>query len=173
MNIFVFVVGMPVRSMWTITCGASDSRPVADFSRASLIVACVWPFCVSMTASDFERNLPMGAPLPRPGPRPPASAYVSAWRNTVTSIRCLPNPRSLNCISRRRRMWSPPSRATRPLLPRMTVPARCTLPLLPKHVRASTIMIGIIGAYSLELISRYSDDVMADSPGRSYPNILM
>ena len=153
MNILAFVVGMPVRSMWTIMYGASDSRPVADLSRASLIVACVWPFCVSITASDFERNLaarplfppPRPASPSRPPPSPP-SPYALACRNTVTSTRCLPKPRSLNWISRRRRTCALPSRATRPLLPRMTVPARCALPRFPKHARASTIMTGIDGA---------------------------
>ena len=175
MKILAFDVGMSVRSTWTIMYGASDSRPVADLSRASVIVACVWPFCVSITASDFVRNLATRPPLGPPPLSPPSPPLpgISACRNTVTSTRCLPKPCSLNCMSRRRCTWSLPSRTTRPLLPRMTVPARRALSRPPKQSRVSTIMTGIDGAYSLELIARHRDVVIGEDSGRSYPNILM
>ena len=177
MKILAFDGGMSVRSMCTIMYGASDSRDVIDFSLASLIVACVCPFCVRITASDLERNCVTRLrdrllPRPRP-PSCPASSYMRGWRNTVTSILGLPNPRSFRCMPECGRVWPAPSRASRPLLPSMIASPRAVLPLPPKHSRASTIMTGIDGAYSLEFISRHRPVVIIDEAGRSYPNILM
>ena len=164
-NILAILGGMPVRSTCAIMYGASDVRRVPVLRRARLSVACDWPFCVSMTASDSSRKSLAGFAL----------LVLEVWLaclNTVMSIVLVPKPRSLGRICRDRLTLSRASRLTRAALPR-TIRVRSDSLAMLKHVLDSCTTKGMAGEYRRAFRAAHRALVIIVGLGSSYSNILM